>query len=271
MAKKKYYAVKHGKVKGIYFTWDDCKEMTKGVKNASFKSFENILDALEFIEGENKQNKNIDQIQAVPSKMADENTDQISGTAPERTDKEVEKISGVVSERTDKEVEQISGIALKTTYKRDEQIRENEINKLYDKKLIAYVDGSYNHASKSYGSGGVIILDDEVIEEFSIGGNDPEYASMRNVAGEIEGAIYVMKYCIENGYKNINIHYDYNGIEKWCTGEWKTNKVKTKAFKSFFDGIKTSLNVEFTKVQAHSGDYYNDIADSLAKKAVLKK
>ena len=29
MAKKKYYAVKKGKVPGVYETWDDCKDQTQ--------------------------------------------------------------------------------------------------------------------------------------------------------------------------------------------------------------------------------------------------
>ena len=39
MAQKKYYAVKIGKVPGVYETWDKCKEQVHGFPGAIFKSF----------------------------------------------------------------------------------------------------------------------------------------------------------------------------------------------------------------------------------------
>lgn len=52
MAKKKYYAVKVGKVPGIYGTWDECKAQTDGVSGAKFQSFVSLSDAEKFMLGE---------------------------------------------------------------------------------------------------------------------------------------------------------------------------------------------------------------------------
>lgn len=93
-------------------------------------------------------------------------------------------------------------------------------------------------------------------------------ATMRNVAGEIMGAKKAMKFCIENNIKNIDIYYDYEGIEKWCTGIWKANKEGTKKYKSYYDSIKNKLNIHFFKVKGHSGNKYNELVDKLAKSAV---
>ena len=98
-------------------------------------------------------------------------------------------------------------------------------------------------------------------------GNDVQMASMRNVAGEIYGSMAAMKYALEKGIKKLSIYYDYMGIAKWCTGEWKTNKDGTIAYKKYYDKIKKSVDITFEKVKGHSGDKYNDLADSLAKKA----
>ena len=57
------------------------------------------------------------------------------------------------------------------------------------------------------------------------------------------------------------------GIAKWCTGEWKTNKDGTIAYKKFYDKIRKKVDITFEKVKGHSGDKYNDLADKLAKKA----
>ena len=49
MAKKKYYAVKKGKVPGVYETWDDCKDQTHGFPGAVFKSFPTREEAQAFV------------------------------------------------------------------------------------------------------------------------------------------------------------------------------------------------------------------------------
>lgn len=50
---KKYYAVKNGRQKGVFYTWDECKTHTTGYPNAIFKSFTNEQDAINFVENEN--------------------------------------------------------------------------------------------------------------------------------------------------------------------------------------------------------------------------
>lgn len=136
--------------------------------------------------------------------------------------------------------------------------------------LIAYVDGSYEDSIKTYGAGVVLILKNKEEIKLSIVGKDDSLASMRNVAGEILGAQVAMKYAIENGFNHLILHYDYEGISKWCLGDWKTNKKGTIDYKNYYLSIKDKLFVEFIKVKAHSGDHYNEIADQLAKKAVFE-
>lgn len=48
----KYYAVKKGKVPGIYFNWNDCKAMVDGYQGAVYKSLKTIEEAEKFINGE---------------------------------------------------------------------------------------------------------------------------------------------------------------------------------------------------------------------------
>lgn len=131
----------------------------------------------------------------------------------------------------------------------------------------AYVDGSFLLEKFEFSFGAVIFHDGKMFE-FSEKFSDPELVTMRNVAGEIKGAEFVMKYCIENNIKDIDIYYDYMGIEKWCTGEWKANKPGTIDYKNFYNSIKDRLKVKFIKVKGHSGDKYNDLADKLAKGAL---
>ena len=136
-----------------------------------------------------------------------------------------------------------------------------------DGAAVAYVDGSYNVKTTEFSYGAVIFVGDTVVE-MSKAFLDPELATMRNVAGEIMGARAAMEYCIEHGFDKLDIYYDYQGIEKWCTGDWKTTKPGTTKYKEYYDSIKARLNVRFVKVKGHSGDKYNDRADKLAKTAL---
>ncbi|MDB1934012.1 hypothetical protein PMY12_08815 [Clostridium tertium] len=113
---------------------------------------------------------------------------------------------------------------------------------------------------------GVVILHNNKVIELSGKYNNKENLSMRNVAGELLGAIEAMKWALSNRIKDINIYYDYEGIERWALGIWKTNKKGAKEYKEFFDSIKEVLNINFIKVKAHSGVKYNEEADRLAKK-----
>ena len=45
----KYYAVKHGRKNGVYKTWAECQEQTKGFSDAVFKSFTSEQEALDYI------------------------------------------------------------------------------------------------------------------------------------------------------------------------------------------------------------------------------
>ena len=53
---------------------------------------------------------------------------------------------------------------------------------------------------------------------------------------------------------------------------WKANKEQTQNYVKTINDMKKKIDIYFQKVLAHSGDYYNEVADGLAKKAVgIKK
>ena len=190
----KYYAVKKGRIPGVYHTWDECKKQVDVYSGAVYKSFSSLQEANDFL---------------------------------------IEKSKTV-----------------------------------FHNGLIAYVDGSYNIKTKEYGYGCVLIEGQKVIEKLSGKGNKEELASMRNVSGEILGSLAAMKYAVDHRYPQICIYYDYEGIEKWATGVWKTNKEATKQYVQMVQRFQNQLDIHFIKVLAHSGDTFNEMADQLAKKAV---
>lgn len=132
---------------------------------------------------------------------------------------------------------------------------------------IAYVDGSYKASTKEFASGAVLFYQKEK-KTFSQKFNDPVLAEMRNVAGEIAGAMIVIRYCIEQEIKAVEIYHDYEGVGKWADGLWKANKPGTQNYAKFCQKAREFVKISFVKVKGHSGDRYNDEADLLAKQAL---
>lgn len=134
--------------------------------------------------------------------------------------------------------------------------------------VVAYVDGSFSLELNQYSYGVVMIIEEEVIEKLKGVGKSPEMAEMRNVSGELLGAMKAIKWAYLNKYKKVIIHHDYTGIAKWANGVWKRNKEGTQQYKAFIDKYRKKLAIEFVKVPAHAGIEYNEMADELAKEAL---
>lgn len=124
-----------------------------------------------------------------------------------------------------------------------------------------YVDGSKLNGSVGYGV--VILKNDEVIKE--INGTVPEcdVQGTNQVAGELYAVKKAIEWCQQNSINLVSIFYDYDGIEKWVTGEWKTNKVLTQKYAEFIR--KSGIIINWQKVTSHTGNIWNDKADELAK------
>lgn len=154
------------------------------------------------------------------------------------------------------------------THQEAQDFLSNQPKQINSDGLIAYVDGSYNIKTHEYGYGCVLLHGQSVLEQMNGKGDCEEYVSMRNVAGEIIGSETAIRYAMKHGYPMICIYYDYEGIEKWADHIWKANKPGTIAYQRFIEEARQTIDIHFVKVLAHSGDMYNEIADSLAKKAV---
>ena len=137
----------------------------------------------------------------------------------------------------------------------------------------AYVDGSYNINTQIFAYGIVFFTGAKDsggnLQElhYSRAFSHPELAEMRNVAGEIMGAAQAMKIAKTLNIHDLVIYHDYEGIAKWCTGEWKAKKEWTRKYRDYYKDISKDVNVSFVKVKGHSHDRYNDLADELARKA----
>lgn len=136
-------------------------------------------------------------------------------------------------------------------------------------RMVAYVDGSFMNGM--YGSGYVMFPEEMPDKKFTSGfaGKESQLISMRNVAGEILAVLAVVDGMRSNAaiVDNLTIFYDYEGIEKWVTGEWRAKLPFTQLYRDYMK--KLPYPVSFVKVKSHSGNENNELADRLAKEAIL--
>lgn len=211
MAAKKVYAVKEGRIPGLYATWDDCKVQTDGYPGAKFKSFTSVDEANAYLH----------------EPIADAN---VGGNT-----------NADISAKT------ASDTALQGPY--------------------AFVDGSFNGDTNTYGYGGFLCVNEKRIPLMGHG-IEPAMASMRNVAGEICGAMAAVREAEKLHLRELTILYDYTGIENWATNQWKTNNECTKAYHDFMQSDVRSVHIKYEHVKGHSGVEGNEVADVMAKHSV---
>lgn len=136
--------------------------------------------------------------------------------------------------------------------------------------LLAYVDGSYEEAMKKYAFGCVFLFPDgRIYTEYGNGDNE-QSLQLRNVTGEMLGAMFAVKFAMANRFSGVEIRYDYQGIEKWVTGEWRSKTDLTQKYAKAMREWGKSIMLRFTKVAAHSNVEYNELADCLAKTGLVK-
>lgn len=136
--------------------------------------------------------------------------------------------------------------------------------------VIAYVDGSFEKSIGRYAFGCVLLTPDGQEIRESGSGSDPAGVAIRNVAGEMLGAMNAVKWAQENGYPAVEIRYDYEGVEKWVTGVWRAKTPLTSKYAVHMQEAGKKIQISSCKVAAHTGNHYNEEADQLAKSALLR-
>ena len=192
MAKKSIYAVKKGKITGLFPTWEECRDAVEGYPGAEYKGF--------------------------------------------ATKEEAEAYLGVQAESLD--------------YRLPGQV-------------IAYVDGSYNEMVGRYSFGCVLLKPEGEIVRKSGSGNQAESLALRNVTGEMLGAMFAVQWTLKHGYKAVDIRYDYSGIEMWATGQWKAKNELTQKYAAYMQKHAKTVNITYRKIAAHTGEKYNEEAESM--------
>lgn len=153
---------------------------------------------------------------------------------------------------------------------------KKEIELLAPKKrkkdiFYCYTDGSFNATVNNYSYGLVCIKNELIVKTDNGIGKNKDAAKMRQVAGEFLAVMKALAIAAELNEKHVVICYDYIGIEKFVSGKWKASNKHAKTYANWVNNFKkkcSEIKIEFAKVDAHTGDDLNELADGYAKLAL---
>ena len=135
--------------------------------------------------------------------------------------------------------------------------------------LHAYVDGSYNSSDGRY-SYGVVCVKNNVVEYIeSNAEKDTSEKNIRQIAGELKGAVKAVEYALKEKETKVVLFHDYEGIAHHATGAWDR---KEESSMTYYDRMQELMNsgieVIFVKVDSHTGDLFNELVDEKCKECL---
>lgn len=135
--------------------------------------------------------------------------------------------------------------------------------------LHIYVDGSYNITTEKYAYA-LVAVKDNIVEYIENGkSEDNSNKSIRQIAGELEATVRGLEYALRQNEKKVVIFHDYAGIAHHATGFWER---KEQSSIDYYNKMRSlmdkGIEVIFVKVDSHTGDLYNEIADEKCKEAL---
>lgn len=136
---------------------------------------------------------------------------------------------------------------------------------------VFYTDGSNNADTMVPGYGFAIAkkgaLPDDAPLTLSGSTEEEGLRPLRNIAGEIMAAMKAVQFALRYGLTDIELRYDYAGVGEWPAGRFTTeNNEYYEKYADWMRRMGERLNITYTQIPGHSGDYYNEMADVLARK-----
>lgn len=132
--------------------------------------------------------------------------------------------------------------------------------------LHAYVDGSYSVADGRYAYGVVCVKNDVVQYIESGAAKDSSEKNIRQIAGELKGALKATEYALKQGEKKLVIFHDYEGIAHHATGAWSRKEASSEEYYNKMQELMNlGIEIIFVKVDSHTGDLFNELVDEKCK------
>ena len=276
-AKKNFYAIRCGRapetgepvINHICNTWDEARRLVHGAPGAVYAGFVTRFEAETWL-GEGK---------AKVPEVAENGTAKLKAFSPAENGTAERKTSSPASDRKVKRKAPVIGkstgasssMKVLTGLPAGAAKSMKVLPGLPADALCCYVDGSFNENIPNYGYGLLCVLDGTIVHSASGAGTNGEATSMRQIAGELLGAIQALNYAKKNGYANVIVLHDYLGVANHATGTWKRTNPFSVTYHDWMQQFfrdNPGMKVTFRKVPAHAGLFYNELADVLAKRSI---
>lgn len=135
-------------------------------------------------------------------------------------------------------------------------------------RVTIYTDGSFNKSIPAYGWGFIAVLPDgNIYTEFDVGKTEG-LIPQKNVAGEMVAAMKAVQWAGLHGFKAVELRYDYAGVGNWPLGIQRVSGGNTYAayYRDWMQKMGKVIEIQYVQIPGHSGDWYNEKADELARK-----
>ena len=131
----------------------------------------------------------------------------------------------------------------------------------------AYVDGSCNGEQTRHGYGVMLRTPSET---YILQGrtNITETTYISSIIAELQAQKAVIKKALSSGIMSLTIYYDCKATVDLVLRGYKSKNSKINAYVSYIKSSLPFININYVKVKAHSGIEGNEIADTLARKAI---
>lgn len=138
---------------------------------------------------------------------------------------------------------------------------------LDDFSAIAYVDASYSDYDR-FGSLGIVLLTRSKVIQYSEIPKNLEDCALTSTNHELLAAAKAIEIAKERHIKRLIIKHDNNSISELAKRNSVTKSSIEEWYKNFVVEHKEKMNISFKKVKGHAKEYFNEMADILANKAL---
>jgi ribonuclease HI len=280
----KYYAVKIGRVPGIYRTWPECQKQTHGFSGAAFKSFECEQEARNFLllDSSEEKESSLQEVESSPQEIEPSiGLMHTVSTSLEKKDKiRISPRKSLVS--SSKETSSTKETPLKETSLEETSFKEKTLVNLVSESLShpenlleIYTDASHQRAKTYLGIGAYCKYkgleysmsyecDAKLLATYNI--YDEECS---NPTAEFIAFAEVLKYFQGANLKpntKIVFYIDYIGVKNWIEGTWtaKASYIQNVRNIALMRMDNIGCPIKILHVKGHTGVVGNEKADKLA-------
>lgn len=132
---------------------------------------------------------------------------------------------------------------------------------------IAYVDASYSDTGR-FGSIGIVMLTRSDVIQYSEIPKNLEDCALTSTNHELLAAAKAIQMAKERHIKNLIIKHDNNSIAEVAKSHSVTKTSMEEWYKQLVMKHREKMSITFKKVKGHSKEYFNELADTLANKAL---